>query len=563
VRFRFRPQLLDSLKTYQSSDLRHDIGAGITVGVVALPLAMAFGIASGVKPEQGLITAIVAGLLISLLGGSKFQIGGPAGAFVALLYGIAERYGVANLLISTLMAGVLLFAMGALRLGGLIRFVPLPVVIGFTNGIAVIIALQQIRDALGLQMDKVPAGFFAQLGALGRALPSLQWGSVVVCTLSIALMWIWPKLYRQPTHRWQRGLAYIPGTLLVLLLGAIAVQVLDLPLTTIGSRFGELPSVVRAPEWPKVDWATVQYLAAPAISIALLGGIESLLCARVADGMTKQKHDPNQELMAQGIANVVSPLFGGIAATGTVARTVTNIRTGARSPIAGIVHAVTLLGIVVVLAPLAAMIPMASLAAILLFVAFNMGDWQAFRRAEKFSKNYQLILWATFALTVMFDITVALEVGLMLACLFFIVRVSGLTRIEALPEHALSALVAAHPELRERAAGRRMGFRVFGSLFFGSTAKVEALTETLRDRLTEAGATGGADVVLELEQMINIDSSALEALGELVKVVHEHGGQVALIGLNEQPHSIIHRTGFVESSGVLIIASQPTGSAAT
>jgi sulfate permease, SulP family len=563
VHFRFRPQLLDSLKTYQSTDLRHDIGAGITVGVVALPLAMAFGIASGVKPEQGLITAIVAGFLISLLGGSKFQIGGPAGAFVALLYGIAERYGVANLLIATLMAGVMMFAMGALRLGGLIRFVPLPVVIGFTNGIAVIIALQQIRDALGLQMDKVPAGFFAQLGALWRALPTVQWGSVAMCAVSIALMWIWPKLYREPRHRWQRGLAYIPGTLLVLLLGAVAVQVLNLPLVTIGSRFGELPSVVRAPEWPKVDWATVQYLAAPAISIALLGAIESLLCARVADGMTKQKHDPNQELMAQGIANMASPLFGGIAATGTVARTVTNIRTGARSPIAGIVHALSLLGIVVVLAPLAAMIPMASLAAILLFVAFNMGDWQAFRKAGKFSRNYQLILWATFALTVMFDITVALEVGLMLACLFFIVRVSGLTRIEALSQPAVSALVQANPLLRDQAAGQWIGYRVFGSLFFGSTAKLETLTETLRDHLTEAHATERVGVALELEYMINIDSSALEALGELVKMVHEHGGQVALIGLNEQPHSILHRTGFVESSGVLVVASQPPEPAGT
>jgi SulP family sulfate permease len=552
VRFSFRPALADSLKGYNAESLKYDIAAGATVGLVALPLAMAFGIASGVKPEQGLITAVVAGLLISLLGGSRVQIGGPAGAFVALLYGIVDRYGVANLLIATMMAGGLLFAMGALRLGGLIRFVPLPVVIGFTNGIAVIIALQQVRDVLGLDIEKMPAGFFGQIEALWGALHTMNWQPLVLGIVSIALMWIWPKLYRQPKHRWQRALAYIPGTLLVLLLGSAIVTLFDLPLETIGSRFGGLPEGLPAPALPKVDWATLQYLATPALSIAILGAIESLLCARVADSMTRQKHDPNQELMAQGIANVASPLFGGIAATGTIARTVTNIRSGARSPIAGIVHALSLLAVMVVLGPLAEKIPMASLAAILLFVAYNMGEWKQFQQAQRFSPNYRLILWASFLLTVMFDITVAVEWGLMLACLFFIVRISSESKIIPLQgprrDHALK-MVPLLPSDKPV-----LSFEVFGSMFFGTTAKLEALVESV----CENGPREGTVVVLECSRMINLDSSALEPLRELLERLQEVDGRLVLVQLNDQPISILERSGLC-ADGLMALraASEP------
>ncbi len=387
----FRPRLLESLKTYQRKDFTADLAAGVTVGVVALPLAMAFGIASGARPEHGIFTAIVAGFLISLLGGSKVQIGGPAGAFVALLYAISERYGFASLLLSTMMAGILLFLMGAFKLGNLIRFIPVSIVIGFTNGIAVIIALMQIRDFLGLQIEKMPSNFFSQLATLSSALHTVNGSACALGIFSLTLVVLWPKSYQANHRRWRQWMARVPSTIVVLILGVLAVKFLGMPLETIGSRFGEIPQGLPGLAMPEFDWSNAQRLVVPTVSIALLGAIESLLCARIADGMIDDRHDPNQELMAQGVANFVAPLFGGIAATGTIARTVTNVRSGARSPIAGIVHAFTLLLIILVAAPLAGFIPLVSLAAILLFVAWNMGDWAAFRRLRHYSVSYQTI----------------------------------------------------------------------------------------------------------------------------------------------------------------------------
>lgn len=530
---RFRPRLLDSLKTYERRDFSADLAAGLTVGVVALPLAMAFGIASGVRPEQGIFTAIVAGFLISALGGSRVQIGGPAGAFVALLYAIVERYGLASLLLSTMMAGVLLFLMGAFKLGSLVRFVPVSIVIGFTNGIAVIIAIMQIRDFLGLSIEKMPANFFSQLAALWAALHTLNPYAVALGVVSLIILVIWPKSYHPNQRPWRRIAARVPGTILVLVLGVIAVVAAGLPVETIGSRFGQIPHGLPTMALPQFDWSKAQSLVAPTLSIALLGAIESLLCARIADGLIDDRHDPNQELMAQGVANLAAPLFGGIAATGTIARTVTNVRSGARSPVAGIVHATVLLLIILVAAPVASNIPMVSLAAILLFVAWNMGDWAAFRKLSHYSVSYRTITLLTFFLTVIFDLTVAIEVGLVLASLFFIHRISVLTRLDEVP---------LPPGQQKRADGRTVkAYRVFGSLFFGSVTKLE--------QLVEPGRPLPDILILELHQLINLDTTGLEALEGLHKTLTKRGGKLVLTDINEQPASLIRRSGFLETLG--------------
>lgn len=579
--FHFRPALLDGLKTYRRQDLMADVGAGLTVACVALPLAMAFGIASGVKPEQGLITAIIGGALVSLLGGSKVQIGGPAGAFVAMLYGIALQYGMSNLLLATMMAGAILFLMGALRLGQIIRFVPISIVIGFTNGIAVVIMLSQVKDFLGLQIEKMPANFFSQLDTLvhyrdGLNYPALGLGLVTLLTLIV-----WPKPPKVMTSRQtaleqpaqgvvgtatdaagdaegapartvartpsaaptgpqppqasllRRILWRIPAPLVVLLLGTLFTWALQLPVETIGSRFGGIPQSLPAPVLPSFDWESAQNLLGPTLAIAFLGAIESLLCARVADGMTHDRHDPNQELMAQGIANFATPLFGGIAVTGTIARTVTNIRSGAHSPIAGLVHALTLLVFMLLLAPLAVNIPMSVLAGILLFVGFNMGDWRAFARLRRFTLNYRTVLLTTFCLTVVFDLTVAVQFGLLLASFFFIYRVARVTRVDRIETPA---------EVATLPGGRRVGtWQAFGSIFFGSISKLEAITATPQPLLDI--------VVLDLHRVINMDTTGLDALQSLHQHILEHGDRLVLCAANRQPLSLMKRAGFLEELG--------------
>ncbi|MEZ5727668.1 MAG: SulP family inorganic anion transporter [Burkholderiaceae bacterium] len=524
---RFRPRSYDSLRNYSRDDFFTDLAAGITVGFVALPLAMAFGIASGVKPEQGLITAIIGGFLISALGGSRVQIGGPAGAFVALLYAIAERYGIANLLIATSMAGVMLFAMGALRLGQLIRFVPVAVVVGFTNGIAVIIAVQQIKDFLGLSIQKMPANFVSQMGALWDAASTVNPAAIAVGVGSLAIVALWPKAPRRDAHWAVRALARVPGTIVALALGTVIVSALGLSIETIGTRFGGIPDSLPRPGLPSFDWSTAQNLVGPTISIALLSAIESLLCARVADNMTGDRHDPNQELMAQGTANFIAPFFGGIAATGTIARTVTNVRTGARTPVAGMIHALTLLLIMLLFAPLAANVPLATLAAILLHVAYNMGDWRAFPRLRQYSLNYRSIMLTTFALTVIFDLTVAVEVGLVMSSLLFIYRISSLTRLEPITLSQSDAGIAA--------------YQLYGSLFFGSVGKLESLLNP-KDPQPRV-------LILEMHKVINFDTTGLEALEALHRDLFRAGGRLILVAPNEQPRSLMQRTGFLARLG--------------
>ncbi|MEK8030299.1 SulP family inorganic anion transporter [Ideonella sp. DXS29W] len=531
---RFRPRLLDALRGYDRPHLVADVGAGITVGVVALPLAMAFAIASGVKPEQGLFTAIIAGFLISALGGSNVQIGGPAGAFIVIVYGIVERYGLANLLIATSLAGVLLFAMGLLRLGALVRYIPVSIVIGFTNGIAVLIGLSQLKDLLGLSIEKMPGDFFSQIATLGRHLDSFNPWALALGALSLGVVVLWPKSYTMPmapqgpAQHVRRYAAQVPGTVVALVLATLLAHFAALPVETIGSRFGGIPQALPAFELPGFEWATVKQLVIPTVTIALLGAIESLLCARVADNLTEwPRHDPNQELIAQGVANFIVPFFGGIPATGTIARTVTNVRAGATGPVAGMVHAATLLAIVLAAAPLALHVPLAALAGILLFVAWNMGEWREFARLRHFLLPYRVVLVGTFVLTVVFDLTVAVELGLLAACAFFIYRMSTLFRVTPF-------------EAGEVQPGVQV-FELFGSLFFGAVGKIEALQAQVPD--------GTRAVVLEMHRLISLDTSGLDALEQLHLALHRRGIALVLANVNPQPLGLVRRSGFEATLG--------------
>ena len=540
----FRPRLLDTLPGYDRGKFLQDLGAGLTVGIVALPLAMAFAIASGVKPEQGLFTAIIAGFLISALGGSQVQIGGPAGAFIVIVYGIVERYGLANLLIATSLAGLLLFLMGLLRLGALVRYIPVSIVIGFTNGIAVLIGLSQLKDLMGLQIDKMPADFFSQVGLLWAHRGSFNPAAFVVGLACLVLVVLWPKAYTLPLAppgpwpqaAWQkmrRWAAHLPGTIVALALATVAVLLLKLPVETIGSRFGGIPGSLPSLALPEFSWATAKQLVIPTLTIALLGAIESLLCARVADNLAPQhvRHDPNQELMAQGIANFVVPFFGGIPATGTIARTVTNVRAGAATPMAGIVHALALLAIVGVAAPLALHVPLAALAGILLFVAWNMGEWREFARLKHFLLSYRTTLLGTFVLTVVFDLTVAVEVGLMLACGFFIWRMGQLFSIHPHPQRAADGVLPPGVVV----------FELFGSLFFGAVGKVEALPAQL--------PAGTRCLVLEMHRLIMVDTSGIDALQQLHRTLGRQGVALVLANVNAQPLGLIRRSGFEAELG--------------
>ena len=525
--FVFRPKLLDALPGYGRANLTRDVAAGLTVGVVALPLAMAFAIASGLKPEAGLFTAIIAGFLISLLGGSRVQIGGPAGAFIVIVYGIVERYGVANLIIATAMSGVMLFLLGLFRLGVLVRFIPVAVVIGFTNGIAVLIALSQVKDFFGLQVEQVPADLFGMATTLAGAASSVNPIAVLVASLSLALIVVWEHV----RTRWANGtgllarIAVLPGTIVALVLAALGVYLLQLPVETIESRFGGIPASLPEFTLPAFDWSTVRFLLVPASTLALLGAIESLLCARVADNFTSDRHDPNQELMAQGVANFVVPFLGGMPATGTIARTVTNIKSGATSPISGIVHAATLLAVVLIAAPLAGSIPLACLSAILLYVAWNMGEWREFLHLRNYRLPYRATLLSVFALTVLLDLTVAVEVGLLVACITFIYRISSLSRSEQLDSQHHPVLVRADAD----------AYRLYGALFFGAVKLVETMSEKLPGRA----------LVLDLKNLIYIDSTGIDALIDLSRRCADAKVRLVVCGLSHQPRDIAGRSGWL------------------
>lgn len=537
--FQFRPRLLDALRGYDRARFLKDLGAGATVGIVALPLAMAFAIASGLKPEAGIWTAIIAGALIALLGGSAVQIGGPAGAFIVIVYGIVERYGVANLLIATACAGVLLFLLGLFRLGTLVRYVPVSIVVGFTNGIAVLILLSQLRDWLGLSVDKMPADMFSQMATLWRNLDSFNPWAFALGSACIAGLFIWPLLLHDKTRfghavplvfgrmrelRAVQVASRVPGPIVALVSLTFIAWAFDLPVETIGSRFGGIPQGLPAFALPEFSWETVKQLVTPTLTIAMLGAIESLLCARVADQVSGlPRHDPNQELMAQGAANLVVPFFGGMPATGTIARTVTNIRAGATSPVAGIVHALTLLAVVLLAAPLARLVPLSVLAGILVFVAWNMGEWREFApyMLRRFSHHYRLLMLGTFFLTVVFDLTVAVQAGIVLACALFIRRMNTLFRVE---------LVSLEPPV--------LTYRLYGAFFFGAANKLDEAIQAVER------APRGMTVVLDAMHMIQLDTTGLDALRQLHRAVVARGGALRLESLQPQPADLIERAGF-------------------
>ena len=530
----FRPRLIDALRDYDRERLLRDLGAGVTVAVVALPLAMAFAIASGLQPQAGLITAIVAGFLISALGGSRVQIGGPAGAFIVIVYGILERHGPAHLLLATLMSGVILFLMGLMRLGALIRFIPVAVVIGFTNGIAVLIILSQLKDFFGLRIDAMPADFWGILTQLKAHAPTYNPMALGVSlgVLSVLLLWQWGlPAWLAAGSPWRKRLALIPASLVALVLVTLVTLFADIEVETIGSRFGGIPSVWPGWGWPEWDWVSIQRMWPSALTLALLGAIESLLCARIADQMIDDRHDANQELLAQGVANIVSPLVGGMPATGTIARTVTNVKQGASSPVAGMTHAVVLALVVMLAAPWALHIPLAALSAILVFVAWNMGEWRQFAHLRQFRLPYRIILLAVFALTVMVDLTVAVEFGLVAACLTFIYRISSLSRIEEVEPATLSTLDLAS------LSGVVRVYRLYGALFFGAVEMVDALGQTLSANDT---------LVLDLKNLIYMDTSGADALMALRRQCDKKGAHLRLTGLAHQPMDIARRAGLAD-----------------
>jgi sulfate permease, SulP family len=526
----FRPRLFSDLRGYNGEKLARDVGAGATVGIVALPLAMAFAIASGLKPEAGLWTAIIAGFLISALGGTSVQIGGPAGAFIVIVYGIVERYGIANLLIATVSAGVLLFLLGLFRLGTLVRYVPVSVVIGFTNGIAVLIALSQVRDWLGLDVGKMPGDFFGQIAAIAQHLGSFNPYAFLLGVLCVVGLFIWPRVWaidsqfrRQleqvDTMSALKATSRLPAPVVALVTLSLLAWALKMPVETIGTRFGGIPQGLPTFELPDFSWQTVKQLVTPTLTIALLGAIESLLCARVADQLGDA---PKHELMAQGVANCVVPFFGGMPATGTIARTVTNIRSGAVTPVAGMVHAATLAAVVLIAGPLAQHIPLAVLAGVLLFVAWNMGEWREFGRLKQFTSHYRLMMVSTFLVTIVFDLTVAVELGLVLACLLFVRRQSDIFRADPVPQpHA-----------------DQVHFRLYGSLFFGAVAKIDPIISAVEH------APAGVAVTLDASRLVSLDTTGLDALEQLHKAILKRGGSLTLTELNPQPRSLIERSGF-------------------
>ena len=526
---RWLPRSVTALRGYSTARFLHDVVAGLTVGLVALPLAMAFGIASGVTPQAGLYTAVVAGFLISALGGSKTQIGGPTGAFVVIVAGIIGRFGISGLALVTVMAGAMLVVMGVSGLGTAVRFIPRPVVIGFTNGIALLIASTQIKDFLGLQTPAVPSEFLPRMTLLAEHIGSIHWPTVTISVISLAIILILPKFAPR-----------IPGSIVALFAVTLAVALFHLPIATIGSKFGGIPQGFPAFALPDFHAAHILPLLPSAFTVAMLAAVESLLSAVVADGMTGDRHNSNMELVAQGIANLVSPLFGGIPATGAIARTATNIRSGARTPIAGMVHALTLLAILLVAAPLARFVPLATLAAVLFVVSYNMGEWREIGAILKLSKADIAVWLTTFALTVFADLTVAVGVGMALAALLYIQRVAATTTVAAVTREYLTEGMA-HTLHDKEIPPNTTILRIHGPFLFGTTEKLIEATSDLNalDKI----------VILRLRNMTALDATGLHAIEQLARRLHVSGRTLLLCGAREQPARFLAHADFVQRLG--------------
>ena len=536
--FDFKPRLFSALKNYSKETFMADLMAGIIVGIVALPLAIAFGIASGVSPEKGIITAIIAGFIISLLGGSKVQIGGPTGAFIVIIYGIIQQYGEAGLIVATLMAGILLILLGVFKLGAIIKFIPYPIIVGFTSGIAVTIFTTQIADIFGLNFggEKVPGDFIGKWMIYFRHFDTINWWNTIVSIASIIIIAITPRFSKK-----------IPGSLIAIIVVTAVVYLLKTyagidTIDTIGDRFtikSELPDATM----PALNWEAIKDLFPVAITIAVLGAIESLLSATVADGVTGDKHDSNTELIAQGTANLITPLFGGIPATGAIARTMTNINNGGKTPVAGIIHAVVLLLILLFLMPLAQYIPMACLAGVLVIVSYNMSEWRTFKALLKNPKSDVTVLLITFFLTIIFDLTIALEVGLVIACILFMRRVMETTEISVIkdeidPNDELDIAV------REEHLIIPTGVEVYeinGPYFFGIATKFEETMAQLGDRPKVR--------VIRMRKVPFIDSTGIHNLTSLCKMSQKEKITIVLSGVNEKVHNTLEKSGFYELLG--------------
>ena len=536
--FDFKPRLFSALKNYSKETFMAALMAGIIVGIVALPLAIAFGIASGVSPEKGIITAIIAGFIISLLGGSKVQIGGPTGAFIVIIYGIIQQYGEAGLIVATLMAGILLILLGVFKLGAIIKFIPYPIIVGFTSGIAVTIFTTQIADIFGLNFggEKVPGDFIGKWMIYFRHFDTINWWNTIVSIASIIIIAITPRFSKK-----------IPGSLIAIIVVTAVVYLLKTyagidTIDTIGDRFtikSELPDATM----PALNWEAIKDLFPVAITIAVLGAIESLLSATVADGVTGDKHDSNTELIAQGTANLITPLFGGIPATGAIARTMTNINNGGKTPVAGIIHAVVLLLILLFLMPLAQYIPMACLAGVLVIVSYNMSEWRTFKALLKNPKSDVTVLLITFFLTIIFDLTIAIEVGLVIACILFMRRVMETTEISVIkdeidPNDELD--IAVREEHLIIPAGVEV-YEINGPYFFGIATKFEETMAQLGDRPKVR--------VIRMRKVPFIDSTGIHNLTSLCKMSQKEKITIVLSGVNEKVHNTLEKSGFYELLG--------------
>ena len=534
----FQPKLFQCLKTYNREKFMADLMAGIIVGIVALPLAIAFGIASGVSPEKGIITAIVAGFAISAFGGSRVQIGGPTGAFIIIIYGIIQQYGLEGLAIATVLAGIFLILLGMFRLGTIIRYIPYPIVIGFTSGIALTIFTTQIKDLFGLTIDgAVPADFISKWGVYFENFSSIDLPTTIVGILSVAIIALTPMVSKK-----------IPGSLIAIIImtivGVIMTNFFGIHVDTIGDRFQINPNVPEATV-PALNWVSIKGLISPALTIAILGAIESLLSATVADGIIGHRHNSNQELIGQGIANILSPIFGGIPATGAIARTMTNINNGGKTPVAGIIHAIVLLLIYFFLMPLAAYIPMACLAGVLVMVSYNMSGWRTIRQMMKNPKSDITVLWLTFFLTVIFDLTIAIEVGIILACFLCMRRMAETTQVSVLTEEIdptenteFANLSMDHLHIPE---GVEV-YEIDGPYFFGVANKFEDIMNRMKAKPQVR--------IIRMRKVPFVDSTGLHNLTNLIEQSHRNGITIILSGVNDCVRAVLEKNGFNGLVGV-------------
>lgn len=527
-----KPKLFTTLKDYSKKQFTADLTAGIIVGIVALPLAIAFAIASGVTPEKGLITAVIAGFLISFLGGSRVQIGGPTGAFIIIVYGIVQQYGTNGLILATLMAGVILVIMGVARFGSIIKFIPHPVIVGFTSGIALIIFLSQIKDFFGLDIDTLPSEFFEKLIVYSQNFFSLNYWSLFIGLVSLSIIIFFPRI----THR-------IPGSIVAIIVATVLVQMFHLPVETIGSRFGEIPSSLPSPTLPDFNLEVIRSLISPATTIALLAAIESLLSAVVADGMIGGRHRSNMELVAQGAANIVTPLFGGIPATGAIARTATNIKNGGRTPVAGIVHALVLLLIMLFFGRWAKLIPMATLAAVLIVVAYNMSEWRSFVEVFKYPKSDIAVLLTTFLLTVIFDLTIAIQIGMILAVLLFMRRMAMVTNVGIITRELKDEeeVVDVNSIQNKKVPDGVEVFEINGPFFFGAVSKFRDTVRIVENP--------PKIIIIRMRDVPAIDSTGIHALEQLLKETKKHGTHLILSGVHTQPLMALAQAEFIEKIG--------------